>query len=218
MTLHTTTSEPAHDSYWSLRALGSVLKQQLLNPPAATAEAHATRSCAATQEATIEATLYCLLNFKNQEMLKINVCILQKELKKENIFYKFLWSWTIRNREKLYMGIKSQLFKAGSALVLRRFRKCLYVVASLIAQSVKNLLACRRPWFDSWVRKIPWRKGKATSSSILAWRIPGTVQSMGLQRVGHDWATFTFILYVVTDLACTHTQMSWIGYGNTCLV
>ena len=34
----------------------------------------------------------------------------------------------------------------------------------------------------------------ATHSSILAWRIPGTekpgrLQSMGLQRVGHNWAT-----------------------------
>ena len=34
----------------------------------------------------------------------------------------------------------------------------------------------------------------ATHSSILAWRIPwteepGRLQSMGLQRVGHDWAT-----------------------------
>ena len=35
------------------------------------------------------------------------------------------------------------------------------------------------------------------NSSILAWRIPWTeepdgLQSMGLQRVGHDWATNTF--------------------------
>ena len=29
-------------------------------------------------------------------------------------------------------------------------------------------------------------KGKATHSSILAWRIPWTVESMGSQRVGHD--------------------------------
>ena len=29
-------------------------------------------------------------------------------------------------------------------------------------------------------------KGTATHSSILAWRIPWTVQSMGWQRVGHD--------------------------------
>ena len=38
----------------------------------------------------------------------------------------------------------------------------------------------------------------ANHSSILAWRIPrteesGGLQSMGSQRVGHDCATFTFI-------------------------
>ena len=37
----------------------------------------------------------------------------------------------------------------------------------------------------------PLEKGMATHSSILAWRIPwtedsGRLQSMGLQRVGHD--------------------------------
>ena len=46
--------------------------------------------------------------------------------------------------------------------------------------------------FDSWVRKIPWRRGMATHSGILAWRIPWTeqpegLQSIGLQRVGYDW-------------------------------
>ena len=39
-------------------------------------------------------------------------------------------------------------------------------------------------------------EGMATHSSILAWRIPwteepGRLQSMGLQRVGHDRVTFT---------------------------
>ena len=39
-------------------------------------------------------------------------------------------------------------------------------------------------------------KRNGTHSGILAWRIPGTekpgrLQSMGLQRVGHDWATNT---------------------------
>ena len=37
----------------------------------------------------------------------------------------------------------------------------------------------------------PWEKGMATHSSILAWRIPGGLQSIGLQRAGHDWATNT---------------------------
>ena len=97
--------------------------------------------------------------------------------------------------------------------------------ASLEAQLVKNRLRCRRPWFDSWVGKLRWRrdrlpalvclgfpggsagkeppampetpvqslgwedpleKGKATHSSILTWRIPRTVWSMGSHRVGHD--------------------------------
>ena len=40
----------------------------------------------------------------------------------------------------------------------------------------------------------PLEKGMATHSSILAWEIPQTeeadgLQSMGLQRVGHDWMT-----------------------------
>ena len=42
----------------------------------------------------------------------------------------------------------------------------------------------------------PLEKEMATHSSVLAWRIPWTeepdgLQSMGLQRVGHNWATNT---------------------------
>ena len=36
----------------------------------------------------------------------------------------------------------------------------------------------------------PLEKGKATHSSIPAWRIPSTIQSMGSQRVGNNWETF----------------------------
>ena len=56
------------------------------------------------------------------------------------------------------------------------------VRVSLVAQLVKNHLQCGRPGFDPWVGKIPPpEKGKATHSSILAWRTP-----MGSQRVGRD--------------------------------
>ena len=30
--------------------------------------------------------------------------------------------------------------------------------ASLVGHLVKNLPACRRPWFNSWVWKTPWRR------------------------------------------------------------
>jgi len=50
-------------------------------------------------------------------------------------------------------------------------------------------------WF--LVRKVPWKR--KCHSSILAWEIPWTeepcrLQSMGSQRVRHDWATNTFTL------------------------
>ena len=58
--------------------------------------------------------------------------------------------------------------------------------ASLIAQLVKNLPAMQETLVQSLGWEDPLEKGKATHSSILARRIPWTVESMGLQRVGHD--------------------------------
>ena len=61
-----------------------------------------------------------------------------------------------------------------------------YSWASLVAQLVKKSSAMRETWVQSLGWEDPLGKGKATHSSILAWRIPGTVSSMGSQRVGHD--------------------------------
>ena len=60
--------------------------------------------------------------------------------------------------------------------------------ASLLAQLVKNLPAMRGTWVRSLGWENPLEKGKATHSSILAWRISWTVKSMGSQKVGHTWA------------------------------
>ena len=68
-----------------------------------------------------------------------------------------------------------------------------YSWASLVAQLVKNLPAMREIWVWSLSWEDPLEKGKATHSSILAWRIPWTIQSCKeSQRVGHNWETFTF--------------------------
>ena len=61
-----------------------------------------------------------------------------------------------------------------------------YSWASPEAQLVKNLPAMRETWVLSLGWEDPLEKGKASHSSVLAWRIPMTIQSMGLQRVGHD--------------------------------
>ena len=42
-----------------------------------------------------------------------------------------------------------------------------YYGASLIAQLVKNPPECRRPQFDSWVRKIRWRKDRLPTTVFL---------------------------------------------------
>ena len=63
--------------------------------------------------------------------------------------------------------------------------------ASLVAQMVKNLPAMWETWVRSLFGEDPLEEGMATHFSFLAWRIPwtaeaGGLQSMGLQRVGHD--------------------------------
>ena len=60
-----------------------------------------------------------------------------------------------------------------------------------MAQMVKNLPAMQETQLGSPGRKDSLEKGMAPHTSILAWRIPwteetGGLQSIGLQRVGHD--------------------------------
>ena len=64
-------------------------------------------------------------------------------------------------------------------------------MSSLVAQMVKNRPAVQETLVQSLGRKVLLEKEMATHSSILAWRIlciqePGGLQSMELQRVGHD--------------------------------
>ena len=66
--------------------------------------------------------------------------------------------------------------------------------ATLVAQMVKRLPTMRETWVRSLGQELPLEKEMATHSSILAWKLPwmeepGRLQSMRLQRVGHDWAT-----------------------------
>ena len=63
-----------------------------------------------------------------------------------------------------------------------------------MAQTVKRLPAMREAWVQSLGQEDPLEKEMATHSSTLAWKIPWTeeldrLQSMGSQRVGHDWAS-----------------------------
>ena len=67
-------------------------------------------------------------------------------------------------------------------------RKC------LVAQKIKCLPTMQETWVQSLGQENPLEKEMATHSSTVAWKIPwteepGRVQSMGSQRVGHDWVS-----------------------------
>ena len=97
-------------------------------------------------------------------------------------------SWTRLKRLSssiLYVSKGIYLFAVNRAHIYR-----LIVVTQAGKES-----ACNGAMGETWVQSLGWEdlleKGMATHSSILAWRIPWTeepsgLQSMGLQRVGHD--------------------------------
>ena len=64
-------------------------------------------------------------------------------------------------------------------------------LASLVAQSIKNLPAVQETTVQSLGQEDPLEKEMATHSSIPAWKIswieePGGLQSKGSQRVRHN--------------------------------
>ena len=95
--------------------------------------------------------------------------------------------------------------------------------ASLVAHTVKNLSAMQETLVWSLGREDPLEKGMTTHSSIPAWRIPWAeepcrLQSMGSQRVGHDWHfLFTFQKWRNKDkqkfkIACWLWKHHTVGY------
>ena len=76
-------------------------------------------------------------------------------------------------------------------------------------------------WAQSLGQEDPLEEEIATHSNILAWRIPwteepGGLQSMGSQRVRHDWATnkhFTFALIIKTKIS-TKVDFDYYPYCN----
>ena len=73
-----------------------------------------------------------------------------------------------------------------------------------LAQTIKHLPTVWENWVRSLGQEDPLEKGMAIHSSTLAWKIPWTekrsrLQSMGSQRVGHDWATTLFPFFTALN-------------------
>ena len=77
--------------------------------------------------------------------------------------------------------------------------------------------------WETQARSLGWEnpleKEMATHSSTLAWKIPwmekrGRLQSMGSQRVGHDWATslsLSFLIIHIINCANIHRACNVLG-------
>ena len=107
----------------------------------------------------------------------------------------------------------SNLVAAKNSCLLMRLVNNLFLWASQVAQWVKNLPAMQETQ-ETWVWSLGWEdpleEGKAIHSSILAWRIPeteehGGKQSIGSQRVGHDWSNWACTLFGVWCYSYAHT-------------
>ena len=72
---------------------------------------------------------------------------------------------------------------------------------------VKNLPECRRPRFDPWVRKIPWKR-KWQLTPVFYWRIHGQRSLVGYgQKESNtsEWLTHTHRIY---------SEVFWLKHNN----
>ena len=90
------------------------------------------------------------------------------------------------------------------------------VIASLVAQMVKNPSAKQETWVWSLVSILEWEM--ATHANILAWRIPWTEEPGRLQPMGRkqsdtpEWLT----LSLFSAITCTLQNKDWVWYRGTC--
>ena len=85
-------------------------------------------------------------------------------------------------------------------------------MASLVAQTVKNRLQCRRPEFNPWVGKIPWRRAWQLTPVFLPGESPWTGEPGGLQSMG-----VTKSRTRLRDEEHTHPGLLWWLSGRVCL-
>ena len=115
----------------------------------------------------------------------------------------FLYDWLIWSccpRDSQESSSAPQFESINSMVLSLFYGPILTSLASLVAQMVKNLPVMRDTKVLSLGLEDSLAKQMATHSSILAWRVPwteesGKLQSIGSQRIGHDWVTNTHTIH-----------------------
>ena len=133
------------------------------------------------------------LLFSVYSFVFLKVCVLILFVKFSFKSIKILWRWLLRI-------LKLGLYGIWAKVCRRKWSK------PQAAEMVKNLLAIQETciWSLGW--ENPLEKRLAAHFNNPAWKIqwtedPGGLQSMWLQRVGHDWTTNTFT-WIAADKNC----------------
>ena len=100
-------------------------------------------------------------------------------------------------KSRTWLSTQSYIIQVSDTIKLR-------TRTSMVAQMVK----CLPTMWETRVQSLGWEdlleKEMATHSNILAWKIPWMeepvrLQSMGSQRIRHDWATSLHFIIQVND-------------------
>ena len=109
-----------------------------------------------------------------------------------------------RDWSRCWVGATTPVFSFGESETLVSSRRRFWqaprnlfgwvLQASQVVQWQRIHLPCRRPRFDSWVGKIPWRRDWLPIPVFLPGESPqteelGRLQTTGSQTFEHDWAT-----------------------------
>ena len=85
--------------------------------------------------------------------------------------------------------------------------------ASLVAQKVKHLLACRRPGFNPWIGKIPWRRKWQPTPVLLPGKSHGWRNLAGYSPWGRNELDTTERLHFHFQTCCTSGLQNYAPYN-----
>ena len=89
---------------------------------------------------------------------------------------------------------------------------CICILASLVAELVKNLPVMQETLFDPWLGTISLEKEMAAHSNMLTWEIPWTEEPGGLQSLALQKLDTTEQLNHRHHHTCTHGLLSIFLY------
>ena len=132
-------------------------------------------------------------------------CLLLAQCDKSLWIFSHVNSWTVSRQEKRKIDFLCMCMEVAISIYIWKdlfgsvvgLSTIFYLMDMLMAQTVKNLPACRRPRFDPWVRKIPCRRNWQSTPVFLLGEFHGQRSLVGYSPWGcreldmTEWLTHT---------------------------